>query len=380
MTLAIISHTVHYTADDGTLVGWSPTVHEINHLLEVFDTIYHLAMHHKGPAPQSTMPYASERIQFIALPSVGGKRIKDKLGVVMQAPKVISKVSKTLKQVDYFQLRTPTGIGVFLIPYLTLFSKRYGWYKYAGNWNQKHPPLGYRLQRFMLKHQSRKVTINGSWPDQPSHCLSFENPCLTDVDLAEGLRVRQKKSLDGPLTFCFVGRLETEKGVGCILDALDLLSDSELKRIAKVHFVGEGAALNDFKLQATKIHIPIFFHGALSRDKVFEIYRESHSILMPTTASEGFPKVLAEAMAFGCIPIVSKISSIGQYVQHLKQGFLLDPVNAKSLVATLKTLFSLDPDIYRSILSLQGPTVRHFTFAHYHHQLKTQILTKPIAL
>ena len=107
MKLAIISHTEHYTTPEGTLVGWSPTVNEINHLLELFDTIYHLAMHYEGPAPQSTMAYASERIQFIALPTVGGKGIKDKLGVLMQAPKITRMVSKTLKEVDYFQLRTP---------------------------------------------------------------------------------------------------------------------------------------------------------------------------------------------------------------------------------------------------------------------------------
>ncbi|PKQ46744.1 glycosyltransferase [Confluentibacter flavum] len=376
MTLAIISHTEHYTANDGTLVGWSPTVNEINHLLEIFDSIVHIAMLNETVPPLSTMAYKSNRITFISIPAIGGHTLFDKLVVLWYIPKIIKTVSKVLKEVDRFQLRTPTGIGVFLIPYLTLFSKRNGWYKYAGNWNQKHPPLGYRLQRFILKHQSRKVTINGSWPDQPSHCLSFENPCLTDEDLATGLKVSQKKSMSGPLTLCFVGRLEAEKGVGCILDALQLLSDSELKRIAKVHFVGAGSALNDFKLQAAKINIPIHFHGALSRHKVFEIYSESHSILLPTTASEGFPKVLAEAMAFGCIPIVSSISSIGQYIKHQEQGFLLNQVDANTLVMQLRTLFNLDQDIYTRMLSLQEVIVQRFTFAHYHYQLKTQVLTE----
>src|SRR5690606_41847313 len=66
--------------------------------------------------------------------------------------------------------------------YLTLFCHKKGWYKYAGNWNQKKPPLGYALQRWMLKHQKRKVTINGSWPKQPKHCITFENPCLTEKE------------------------------------------------------------------------------------------------------------------------------------------------------------------------------------------------------
>jgi glycosyltransferase involved in cell wall biosynthesis len=374
LKLAIISHTEHYTTTDGTLVGWSPTVNEINHLLDVFETIYHLAMHYEGPAPKSVMAYTSDRIHFIPLPSVGGPKFSDKLKVLWHAPNVIQCVSKVLKQVDYFQLRTPTGIGVFLIPYLTLFSKKKGWYKYAGNWNQKHPPVGYGLQRWLLKHQSRKVTINGRWEGQPSHCLSFENPCLTENDLAEGLRVARQKSIEGPLTFCFVGRIEPEKGVGCILEALQVLSEVERQRIDAVHCVGEGAALDDYKIQATKIPIPITFHGALSRNDVFDIYKVSHAILMPTTASEGFPKVLAEAMAFGCIPIVSNMSSIGHYIKHGEQGFLLEPVSASSLVEQIGHLLSIDPLHHQSMLTLQHEVCKRFTFGQYHQKIGNQLL------
>jgi hypothetical protein len=126
MTLAIISHTEHYTADDGTLVGWSPTVNEINHLLDLFDTIVHVAMHHDGKPPLSTMAYRSDKIRFVPIPTVGGQGVLSKWHSLMQAPSIIKTVAEVLKEVDYFQLRTPTGIGVFLIPYLTLFVKKKG--------------------------------------------------------------------------------------------------------------------------------------------------------------------------------------------------------------------------------------------------------------
>ena len=35
---------------------------------------------------------------------------------------------------------------------------------------------------------------------------------------------------------------------------------------------------------------------------------------MPSYASEGFPKVFAESSAYGCIPVFSEISSVGQYL------------------------------------------------------------------
>ena len=43
MKLAIISHTEHYPNQDGDIVGWGPTITEINHLLDRFEEIYHVA-------------------------------------------------------------------------------------------------------------------------------------------------------------------------------------------------------------------------------------------------------------------------------------------------------------------------------------------------
>ena len=137
MNLAIISHTEHYTDANGILVGWGPTVNEINHLLEVFDTIYHLAMHHHSEAPPSALPYISDKVVFVSLPVIGGQTYKSKFRSIINGPKIIKAVSEILKKADYFQLRTPTGMGVFLIPYLTLCVKKPGWFKYAGNWNQR---------------------------------------------------------------------------------------------------------------------------------------------------------------------------------------------------------------------------------------------------
>ena len=374
MRLAIISHTEHYKTNDGTIVGWGPTVNEINHLLEVFDTIYHIAMLHDKEAPPSVLPYISDKIIFVPIPVVGGDTILSKLDIVIKAPQIIRAVSKTLNQVDYFQLRTPTGIGVFLIPYLTFFVKKKGWFKYAGNWNQKHPPLGYRLQRWMLKHQTRKVTINGTWKDQPKHCITFENPCLTIEDIEIGQQVIRYKTITEKLSFCFVGRLEHDKGVARIIEAFKALSTEDQSKINKVHLVGNGNALKFFKALAEDSGINIIFHGFLSRTEVFEIYKLSHVFLLPTTASEGFPKVIAEAMNFGCIPIVSNISAIGQYIVHDKNGFLLDLVTSKNVVQAIKRVLNLCDSDYKRLLDNRKAIVKKFTFSHYNYRIQTELL------
>lgn len=374
MKLAIISHTEHYKTPEGVVVGWSPTVNEINHLLHVFDEIYHVAMLKEGDPPPSVMAYASNKIKFVPLPALGGKTIKSKVKTIYNAPHVMSIVSKTLKKVDCFQLRTPTGIGVFLIPYLTLLTRKKGWFKYAGNWNQSNAPLGYRIQRKLLKTQNRPVTINGRWKNQPSHCITFENPCLTSNNIKEGQHIEALKLKYDKLDFCYVGRLEKEKGVERIIKAFSALSKASKAKVNQIHLVGNGSDLEYFKGIAKDSGINIIFHGFLSQSKVFDIYRKSHVFIMPTTASEGFPKVIAEAMNFRCIPLVSNVSSIGQYVSSDFNGFVLDKVTTDNIVDHINQIINLDKESHSRIIKNMDAIVKKFTFEYYNERIINELL------
>jgi glycosyltransferase involved in cell wall biosynthesis len=374
MILAIISHTEHYKTPEGVVVGWSPTVNEINHLLAIFDEIYHVAMLKEGVPPPSVMAYASDKIKFVPLPALGGKTITSKLKIICNAPKVMRIVSNTLKKADCFQLRTPTGIGLFLIPYLSLFTRKKGWFKYAGNWNQSHAPLGYRIQRKLLKMQSRPVTINGCWKDQPAHCITFENPCLTANNINEGQHIEPLKLKGDKLDFCYVGRLEKEKGVERIIEAFSVLSETSKSKVSQVHLVGDGNDLEYFRSIAKDSGVHFVFHGFLSQSKVFDIYRKSQIFIMPTTASEGFPKVIAEAMNFRCIPLVSNVSSIGQYVNSDVNGFLLDDVSRDAIVNSINKILSLDQDNHSRMIKNMDAIVKTFTFEYYNHRIANELL------
>ncbi|NND52329.1 MAG: glycosyltransferase family 4 protein, partial [Flavobacteriaceae bacterium] len=372
MKLAIISHTEHYLTEDGVIVGWGPTVNEINHLLEVYDEITHLAMLYKGDPPQSAHPYKSDKITFVPIPAVGGKSFLSKLNIIWNAPQTLMLISKHLKTANNFQFRAPTGIGVYLIPYLILFSKKKGWFKYAGNWNQKNAPIGYGLQRWFLKHQKRTVTINGSWEGQPKHCLTFENPCLTAQDLSEGEFVVSNKRLNLKLSFCFVGRLEREKGVERIIKAFSALTIEEKEKIDQVYFVGDGNEADYFKDIAAQSGIRFNFKGYLSRNSVFDIYKRSHFFLLPSLASEGFPKVIAEAMNFGCVPIVSNVSAITQYVTDGINGYVVDPVTIENLSNHLRLVISIKKEAYRELISSNN-MVQKFSYGYYNHRIKNDI-------
>ena len=56
MRLLIVSHTPHYHAA-GRLVGWGPTVRELDYLSELFDEVVHVAPVYGEAAPGSALPY-----------------------------------------------------------------------------------------------------------------------------------------------------------------------------------------------------------------------------------------------------------------------------------------------------------------------------------
>jgi glycosyltransferase involved in cell wall biosynthesis len=373
-TLTIISHTEHYKLQDGTIVGLGSTVTEINHLLNVFDTIYHVAMLHTTAAPKSALSYQSESISLIPIKAVGGQKLIDKLSIMTQAPKVLNVIHKALKQSDYFQFRSPTGIGVYVIPYLMFFSSKKGWFKYAGNWNQEHAPLAYKFQKWLLEHQKRLVTINGNWPNQPKQCLTFENPCLNANDIEKGNRLIKEKSFNTKcVNFCFVGRLEEEKGIGLLINAFKSLNENDQSRIGNIHIVGDGRAIDMYKNVAKETKLNFHFYGFLSREAVHDIYIKSHAIILPS-ASEGFPKVIAEALNFGCLPVVSNVSGISNYIKDGLNGYLLDVISVDAIITKIQSILRLSEEEYLAMLDVDRKLIEKFTFDYYNSRVKNELI------
>lgn len=372
MKLAIISHTEHYYNSDGQLVGWGSTINEINHLLSVFDEIFHCAPLYDDEAPKSSLPYTkTDRIKFVPLKPYGGDRVWDKLSVLTTAPYNIRNVNNTLKIVDYFQFRAPTGMGVYMIPYLKLFAQKPGWFKYAGNWMPDNAPLGYRIQKkYLTQFGGNKVTINGAWKNQHAQCLSFENPCLETSDLLRGKKALEEKDFSGKLNFVFVGRLEDAKGVHRILNSFKELQS---ERVGIVHLIGDGDKRHHYMKEAKKLDYKLVFHGFLPRSEIFDIMAQSHVFLLPSD-SEGFPKVLAEAANFGCVPIVSNISCLADYVEDGKSGYLVQNEKGRHLQEAIESVLASDTSFLFN-LALEGQKKsKLFTFDHYCSRIKNEII------
>lgn len=369
MRILVISHTEHYSDANGNVVGWGATVKELNALADAFGEVVHIACLHKKNIPPSALSYQAN-VRFVPIQPFGGKGLLNKLSIITTAIQNLRIINRELKQADIFQFRAPTSIGLYIIPYLSFFSKKKGWYKYAGNWVQKNPPLSYRLQKWMLlRLQKRKVTINGSWNNQPVHCVSFENPCITNEERQIGIAITNRRTFSKPLKLCFVGRLDAEKGIYEILDAIKNFLHKTI--FDSLEIAGDGPEFDKLTLKATTSGIPVKVYGALSHDSLIEIYKKCDFILLPSK-SEGFPKVIAEAANFGCIPIVSDVSAIGQYIND-SNGFLWNPY-IESFTDFFKKL-SFDDRQKLQTMSLHAHEMATmFTYDAYIEKLRKHIL------
>lgn len=372
MKLAIISHTPHYY-ENGIYKAWGPTVREINHLPELFDEIYHVAPLHEENAPDSSLSYSDKKIKFIPIKPYGGEKISDKFSIITTAYYNLKKINEVLKKVDWVQFRAPTAMGLYVLPFLSIKSKPDRWVKYAGNWQMKDPPLSYSFQKWWLENNFQRsyVTINGHWKGQKDHILNFQNPCLDDEELAKAKNIAEGKDFNNKLTLGFAGSLTKNKGVDIILEALQKLENKD--GIEEVIFAGDSPDRKKYEETASGIDLKFRFEGSLSRKDMEKFYESADIIILPSE-SEGFPKVIAEAAAYGCVPIVSDVSSIGQYFNDTN-GFLLKEINSDELAEKLNS--ALNDRAKLKSMSLECLKVAEmFTFRKYMDDLKVKILSK----
>jgi glycosyltransferase involved in cell wall biosynthesis len=371
MKLLIISHTSHYRDSNGAIKGWGPTIREINFLATKFEEIIHVATLHNEAPPESSIAYSESNIHFIAIPPSGGKSISAKIKSLLLIPEILKTIGKASKNIDAIQLRVPTGMANYLLPWFTIKKlNKMLWVKYAGNWKQINSPLGYQFQKWWLNNNflNCKVTINGKWEDQLAHCLTFENPCLDEPERLIGKNIIENKRYEAPFTACFIGRIEVEKGVQRILEALP---EFAVKKITTIYFIGEGNEREDFQNQAAAQKlVNCVFLGSVERNKIPEYLIKSHFLLLPSTASEGFPKVIAEGANYGALPIVSDVSSIGQYINETN-GFVWD---RNTDFTEYVRNFSVQTETLSQKSREGWNTSDAFTFKNYYHKLLTLVL------
>lgn len=334
MNLLIISHTPHYTRNN-QFVGWGPTIREIDYLATLFERVVHLAPLHEELAPASMLPYQHTNITFTPVKPAGGERLVEKLGILWRIPHWLRAIRKAMLNADVIHIRCPAGISLVGLLAARYWSKgKPVWAKYAGNWQPEgNEPSTYRLQRWLLMknwHQGM-VTINGRWPGQPKHILTFNNPSMTQEEYHQASQSAQSKTLSLPVKLLFVGRIDKAKGVDRLLEIAVALNKQDLD--FELTLVGDSADRETFEsfVAENNLSKQVHFSGWQPITALNAFYHSAHLFVFPST-SEGWPKVLSEALAHGVVPIVSAISSIPEKLSGIGVGKVLPPDDLQGFV------------------------------------------------
>ena len=120
----------------------------------------------------------------------------------------------------------------------------------------------------------------------------------------------------------YIGRLAELKGVEDLIDVI-----SEVKKEIPgiiLDLVGHGPKQQflEKKTEPLKLKNNIIFHGCLGREEIRDLLKKS-SLYLSASKFEGFDIPLTEAMACGCVPIVSDIYAHRFIFQNKDVGYLV---------------------------------------------------------
>jgi glycosyltransferase involved in cell wall biosynthesis len=180
----------------------------------------------------------------------------------------------------------------------------------------------------------------------------------------------------------FVGYFRPEKGLDLLVEAFNQLRTScliELSIVGGADRQSEAIRELTERIEASPFREDIHVLGELPfGEELFSVYRNSDILVLPSR-SEGTPRTLVEARAFGCVVAASRVGGIPSSISDGIDGLLFDP-NVQSMVGVLRRLVT-DPSL-RSRLRTAGYSfaARHSVEAfgaRLEHAIQQVVLKQP---
>ena len=78
-------------------------------------------------------------------------------------------------------------------------------------------------------------------------------------------------------------------------------------------------------------------------------------------------------MNFGCVPIVSDISCIDQYVKDTTNGILIAPINVDAIINSLSMSMGFSKKAYREMIVYNFNLAERFTYDYYKKRIVFEI-------
>ena len=149
------------------------------------------------------------------------------------------------------------------------------------------------------------------------------------VDTAAFRPVPARRSAEAPWTVLYVGRLEVEKNLARLVDAV-----AALPRPARLILVGGGSLREELARRARAAGVLAEFAGVVPHRGLPAYFQGADCFALPSL-TEGHPKALIEAMASGLPCVASARGGIPSLVEDGVTGLLFDPERVDDIVRAL---------------------------------------------
>lgn len=230
---------------------------------------------------------------------------------------------------DHIHLRCPGNVGLMGCWVQFFFPSKLKTAKYAGNWDPKSDqPRTYKWQQKILSNtfltRNIKVLVYGNWPGSSANIYPFFTATYTEADKISV----QPRSLDGNIEMIYVGTLSKGKRPLYAIELAQQLN-AQYPRF-KFSLYGHGKEKENLQAYIDEHQLSDFvsLRGNFSQQEMKAVYQSAHFMILPSQ-SEGWPKVVAEAMFWACVPISTRVSCVPDMLGQGTRGVLLEMHLAK---------------------------------------------------
>ncbi len=370
MKYVVITHVVHKTTGTDQYFGYGPYVREMNLWVKNVKETTIVAPLKTAQPDKIDLSYNGS-INFIKIPSLNLTNKKEIFRSVFNLPIVFVRVFGAISKADHVHLRCPGNIGLVGCIAQMFFPSKRKTAKYAGNWDKKSKqPWSYNLQKWILNNtfltRNMQVMVYGNWPDSSKNVSPFftaSYPESLKLDLPP-------RTFGSQINLIFVGALDSGKR--------PMLSVKVTEKLVKLgydvmlHIFGNGKMKDELVgyVNANNLGDAVILHGNQPAETVIKQFQLSHFLIF-LSRSEGWPKVVAEAMWWGALPITTAVSCVPEMVGYESRGSIVEP-NLDSVVEKIK-YYMENPDVYNKKVNEAMQWSRQFTIEKF-EQAITQLL------
>ncbi len=323
MKFAIITHAEH-KIENNQFYGYGPYVREMRLWEKYVDELIILAPKSSAPVEAIDLSYFHKKIRFVEIPNFDITSKKSLIRSLFVIPIILFKIFRVMSKADHIHLRCPGNIGLLGCLVQILFPKKKKTAKYAGNWdpNAVGQSFTYKIQKKILSNifltKNIQTLVYGEWPNQTKNIKSFFTATYNKKEIVS----IPERSLNNHIQLVFVGGLTEGKQPILSIKTAHELFKKGLK--VKLDIYGDGIKRKELEeyIENFDLRDIVTLHGNVDKEKIMHAFQKAHFLIF-ISKSEGWPKVVAEAMFWGCVPLTSNVSCIEWMIGYGERGSIV---------------------------------------------------------